>query len=97
MKKILAIALLAVTLPALAHGPHGYWRHGGDSRWYWMAPIIVGGAVAYEVNRPPVYVQPAPPVIIQQTPAVVQGQNCSPWTQVQNPDGTLTTTRTCTQ
>jgi hypothetical protein len=95
MKKILAILLLTVSLPTFAHGPHGYYRHGGDNRWFWMAPVIAGGVIAYEVSRPPVYVQSAPPVVIQQTPAVVQGQNCSPWTQIQNPDGTITTTRTC--
>ena len=94
MKKILVALLLVASSTAFAHGPHGHWRHGGDGRWFWVAPMVVGGVIAYEVSRPPVVVQP--PVIIQQ-PQVVQGQNCSPWTQVQNPDGTVTSTRTCTQ
>ena len=58
------------------------------------------GNIGYEIARPPVYTQPPvvvqqPPVIVQQSPVVVQGQNCSPWTQIQNPDGSVTTTRTC--
>lgn len=77
---------------------HGYWRHGGGNNWGWVAPAVIGGAIVYGATRPPVYVQPAPPVVIQQQPpVVVQGQTCSPWTQIQNPDGTITTTRTCTQ
>jgi len=45
-----------------------------------------------------VYVQ-QPVIIQQQQPVVVQPQNqsCSPWTETQNPDGTITRTRTCTQ
>jgi hypothetical protein len=93
MYKILVAFILALTAStAFAHGPHGYWRHGGEGRWYWMAPIIVGGAVAYEVSRPPVVVQQ--PVIVQQN-QVITDTNCSPWTQIQNPDGTITSTRTC--
>jgi hypothetical protein len=87
---VLAVALLASTA-AFAHGPHGYWRHGGDGRWFWLAPVVVSGAVAYEVSRPPVVQQP---VIIQQN-QVINDSNCSPWTQIQNPDGTVTSTRTC--
>lgn len=101
MKKIaLALALFA-SVPAMAHGPHhGYWRHGGGG-WNWVAPAIVGGVIGYEIARPPVVVQQ--PVIVQPQPVpvpqpyIVQGQNCSPWTQIQNPDGTITSTRTCTQ
>ena len=78
---------------------HGYWRpHPNGGGWGWVAPAVVGGVIVYEATRPPVYVQPAPPVIVQQqAPVVVQGQNCSPWTQIQNPDGSITMTRTCTQ
>ena len=64
----------------------------------WMVPTIVGGAIVYEVARQqPVYVQQ--PVIVQQQPVVVESQNqsCSPWTETQNPDGTVTRTRTCTK
>ena len=92
MKKILFFILLGLSAQTYAHGPHGYWRHGGDNRWFWVAPAIIGGIVTYEVTRPPqtvVIQQPAP------QPQVVQGQNCSPWTQIQNPDGSITTTRTC--
>ena len=106
MKKLLLPILLTAGIGSCSvahaqHGPHGYWRpHNGG--WGWVAPVVVGGVIGYELARPPVYTQPPvvvqqPPVIIQQNPVVVQGQNCSPWTQIRNPDGTITTTRTCTQ
>ena len=102
MKKIIATLALALSVPAFAHGPHGYYggyhHHRGWGWGGWVAPVIVGGVVGYELARPPVYVQPTQPVVIQQNPPVIiQGTNCSPWTQVQNPDGSITTTRTCTQ
>jgi hypothetical protein len=37
-----------------------------------------------------------PQVVIQQQP-VIQSQNCTPWTETQHPDGTITRTRTCQQ
>lgn len=93
MRKNLLVLLLSLSaVSAFAH-QHGYWRHGGvDRGWGWVAPAVVGGVIVYEATRPPVYVQP--PVVVQQYP-VIQGQNCSPWTQIQNPDGSITTTRTC--
>lgn len=98
MKKLLTILLLTASATAMAHGPHGYghWRHHHSNNWNWVVPAVVGGVVVYEMTRPPVVVQPTPPVVVQQ-PVVIQGQNCGPWTQVQNPDGSITTTRTCTQ
>lgn len=89
MKRLLlALALFASTT---AFAQHGHWaRHG--SGWGWMAPAVVGGVIGYEIARPPVVVQQ--PVIIQQN-QVITDTNCSPWTQIHNPDGTITTTRTC--
>jgi hypothetical protein len=101
MKKLfITLALACATLPALAqhHGHgfhhHGYWRPHNNG-WAWVAPTIIGGVIGYEIsrNQPPVVVQQ--PVIVQQP--MVQSQNCSPWTEVQNPDGTITRTRTCSQ
>jgi hypothetical protein len=109
MKKIvILLSLMVLSSPVLAqyHGHHhyGYWRHaGGPSPWVWVAPTIVGGVIGYEIarNQPPVVVQQ--PVIVQQTPvppATVyygQTQTCTVWTEVQQPDGTITRTRTCSQ
>jgi len=98
MKKILALLLVTASFGAAAqYHHHGHWERGGGG-WNWVAPVIVGGVIGYEIAqpRPPVVVTQQPPVIIQQ-PQVVQTQNCSPWTQIQNPDGTVTVTRTCTQ
>jgi hypothetical protein len=101
MKKLLAITLLTISSASFA-GPyhhHGHWRHGGGNSWFWVAPTVIGGVIGYEIarNQTPVVVQ-QPPVVIQNPPVVVQqNQNCSPWTEIQNLDGTITRTRTCTQ
>lgn len=105
MKKLLAgLLLISATLPALAqhrhhghHGHHGHWQHRGHSGWHWAVPAIIGGAVIYSTTRPsPIIVQQ--PVIVQEPPLqILQGQNCSPWTETQNSDGTITRTRTCVQ
>jgi len=107
MKKIFVSMLLAgVMMPAFAqhhqhqhghgHG-HGYWHHRGHgSGWNWVVPAVIGGAVVYGVTRPdPVIVQQ--PVIVQPPVQVIQRQNCSPWTETENSDGTITRTRTCAQ
>mgnify|MGYP000116761851 CR=1 FL=1 len=101
MKKILiSLALLMVTVPAMAqhwrhghHGHHGHARHYGHGGWNWMVPAIIGGAVVYSTTRP------AETVIVQQQPTVIQpqNQNCSPWTETQHADGSITRTRTCAQ
>ena len=87
MKKLLAILLLTASVSAMAqHGygfrPHGYYGGG----WGWVAPTVIGGVVGYEIARS------QQPVIIQQPQ-----QLCSPWTETQQPDGTITRTRTCSQ
>jgi len=100
MKKVL-FALLLVSGSAFAqhndyyrHEHHGYWQRDVDLGWMWVAPTIIGGVIGYEIarNQPPVIVQ-QPPVIVQNPPPKV----CSPWTEVQNSDGTITRTRTCNQ
>jgi len=106
MKRVLAVAVLTLaTLPAMAqwhHGHHGG-HHGGyrggyyGGGWGWAVPAIIGGAVVYGATRPdPVIVQ-QPSVVVQQQPVVVQNQNCTPWTETQHPDGSITRTRTCAQ
>lgn len=92
MKRIiLAIAVLTSTAAMAQYGHgHGHWERRG-SGWGWVAPVIIGGVIGYEIARPA-----APVVVTQQPPVIVQQQeNCSPWTQISNPDGTITTTRTC--
>ena len=108
MKKLLVVATLTLaSIPALAqHYNHGYrpphhHHHYRGPNW---GPVIGGailGAVVYDIYNRPVVVQ-QPPVVVQQPPIVVQQypqpmQNCSPWTETQNPDGTITRTRTCNQ
>jgi len=93
MQRFFLFLLLTFSSATWAHGHyhhHGHWQRQNNS-WGWVAPVIIGGAIGYELARP------VPPVIVTQQPPVLiqQQQNCSPWTQIQNPDGTVTTTRTC--
>lgn len=93
-KFLIAILLAASATAATAHGPHGYWRPYPSGGWGWVAPAVIGGVIVYEATRPPVVIQQQQPVIVQQN-KVFNDSNCSPWTQIQNPDGSITTTRTC--
>ena len=102
MKKLIVLLLMTLSAAAMAHGHRGhhggYWARGHGGGWQWMVPTIIGGAIVYEVARQqPIYVQQ--PVIVQQQPVVGEqlNQSCSPWTETQNPDGTVTRTRTCTK
>jgi hypothetical protein len=99
MKKILALLLFTLSATAMAqHGGHGFrhghWNRGHGGNWIWMVPAAIGGAIVYEAARqqPPIIIQQQQPVVV--TP---NAQNCSPWTEVQNPDGSITRTRTCIQ
>ena len=98
MKKIILVVLMTITTAAFAQHGHfnrhyhgGHWQRGYSGNWVWMVPAIIGGAIVYEVSRQ----QPPQTVIIQQQSTV--DTNCSPWTETQNPDGTITRTRTCTK
>ena len=91
MKKLIALSLLALAVSAQAQQHH---HHRGGN---WVAPVIVGGVIGYALTRnynEPVYNYgyiPPPPVVVQQ-PA---RSACTPWTETQHADGTITRTRTC--
>jgi hypothetical protein len=97
MKKILFVGLMVASVSTFAQA-RGHWEYRGGG-WGWVAPAVVGGVIGYELARPPVVAQPVivgQPVIVQQPQVVtVPAQQCSPWTQIQNPDGSITSTRTC--
>jgi len=99
MKKVLLLlSLLAVTGSAMAQHYHGHgFRHHGHYRGpgvgWWVAPVVVG-AIGYELGRQQVIVQQ--PIVVQNPPPTI-GQVCTPWTETQNSDGTITRTRTCNQ
>jgi hypothetical protein len=105
MKKVLlAMSLVLLTGSASAQhfGHHGHYGHGGyrGGGWGW-GPVLGGalaGAVIYDIYNRPVVVQQPPVVVQQQQPVMVQqNQNCTPWTETQHTDGTITRTRTCSQ
>ena len=91
MKKLIALSLLTLAVSAQAqHYGHG---HRGN----WIAPMIIGGVVGYAVTRN--YYEPVynygyvpPPAVVVQPPARAV---CTPWTETQHADGTITRTRTC--
>jgi hypothetical protein len=102
MKKLfIALALACATLPVLAqHHGHGFRHHRPHHGYHsggWIAPLVIGGVVTYALTRPDPVVIQQPPVIIQPNPTVIQNPNCTPWTETQSSDGTITRTRTCTQ
>ena len=111
MKKLLVLMLLTLSASAMAqhhshgfrhghgfgHG-HGHWARGHSSAWNWAVPAAVGGLIIYEATRQPIVVQPNPVIIQQQSLPLPQANpTCTPWTEVQSSDGTITRTRTCTQ
>lgn len=101
MKKILiTLVLAAATIPAFAQHWHNGYRHHGHPVYYgggnWVAPLIIGGVVgAVIANRP----TQAETVVVQQQPVIVQQQqeHCTPWKEIQTPDGRTYRERTCTQ
>lgn len=75
------------------YGPHhGYYR--GPNIGWWVAPVVVG-AIGYELGRQQTVIVQQPQVVVQNPPIQIQGQTCTPWTETQHPDGTITRTRTC--
>jgi len=104
MKKLLALLLITVSMSAMAqHGLRYHHHHGYYSgpNYNWVAPTIIGGVIGYEIarNQQPVIVQQQPVIVQQPQPTIYYGQtqNCTVWTEVQQPDGTITRTRTCSQ
>jgi len=104
MRKLIAVLLLTLSVGAMAqhHGHRGGFNHhpGYGYGWGWSVPVVVGGAIiGYElarVNQPTVVVQ-QPPNIIYSSPVYGQNQTCTPWTETQHLDGSITRTRTCSQ
>jgi len=91
MKKLFTFIFISLfSTGVLAHGHYGGYYHPNRG-WGW-APFVggmVAGAVVYDIYNRPIYVQ-QPPVVVQQPV-----QNCGPWVETQQPDGTITRTRTC--
>jgi hypothetical protein len=110
-RAIIILALLASGAanadPFFHH--HGYYGRGPvivQSNNDWVGPALVTGVIGYALGRNSV---PQQPVIVQQVPQTYSGpvpypsqypvyverQYCGPWTEIQNPDGTVTRSRAC--
>lgn len=86
MKHLIAALLIVISSVAIAQhrNPYGYatgtypqrhyyhhhHHHHRDHDLRWIAPAIIGGAVAYAITRPPVVVQQ--PAVVMQSPVVMQ-------------------------
>ena len=70
MKKLLAIALVLLSISACAQHRH---HQGYYSSWGWVGPTVIGGVIGYEIakNQQPIVVQQVPPSVIVNTYEVV--------------------------
>ena len=74
MKKLIVIAMVALSTSVYADPYRGHYEHGGGG---WVAPLIIGGALGYMISRPqpavqpPVVITPAPAPIIMQGPVPI--------------------------
>jgi hypothetical protein len=91
MKKVLlALSLFAVVGTANAQWHHhGYYGYRGPCYGCgnWVAPMILGGVIGYEINRAnqtPVIVQ-QPPVIVQSQPVIQQPPVGYHWEEMIDP------------
>ena len=91
MKKILFLIMFLST-SAFAHGQFNYYNHHFHGRDQWVGPLIVGGVIGYTISKQQHTQVYNPPLT---TIPRVQTQTCTPWFETQNPDGTITRTRTC--
>lgn len=101
MKKLLISLVLLMAIPAFAqHWRHGHHGHRGHPVYYghggWVAPLIIGGVVGAAIANRPAQAQPDT-IIVQQQPVYVPQESCTPWKEVQTPDGRIYRERTCTQ
>jgi len=109
---LLLLTLSASAAMAQHHGHRYHGHHGHHSRghisggWGWTVPAAIGGLIVYQAIKPQPIIVQQPSVVYQQAPVVIQqpsdnivlqNPTCTPWTEVQSSDGTITRTRTCTQ
>ena len=95
MKKFLFFIVASLfSITASAQYMHWHSRHGHYySHDRWVAPLIIGGVIGYELNR-----SRTNTVIVQQPTVIVEQQmECTPWKEIQQLDGTITRERTCYQ
>lgn len=110
-KILTALLFVATATPTLAHhggahhghhvrpGHHNHHfqhhRHHHYRHHNWVAPLIIGGVATYALTRPDPVIIRDQPVIIEQPVDVIPGTNCSPWRELQQPDGSVVRERTC--
>ena len=70
MKKfILGLSLTLLTGTVFAQWHHGHHHgHYRGNNWGWVAPVIIGGVIGYELAQPR-------PVVVQQPPVIINDPN----------------------
>ena len=91
---ITAVALVALSVPAMAqhyHGPHGvpFVRTGS-----WVGPALIGGVIGYAIAQPRV-VYAQPPVVYAPPPVVVQQQQWCETRIITDQNGVQRTAQVC--
>jgi hypothetical protein len=71
MRKFILSSALILTLVGSASA-EAHWRGGYGYRGGWVAPVIIGGVIGYELAQPRYYAPP--PVVYTAPPSVVYVQ-----------------------
>jgi hypothetical protein len=91
MKKVILATILGLSLVGTASAQHrGYYPHGGYYRGGcygcgWVAPVLIGGVIGYELSRQAPVVVQQQPVIIEQQPVLQQPPVGYHWQEMIDP------------
>ena len=80
MKKIIinTVVWTIVTMSIMfAVSAEAHWRGGYGYRGGWVAPLVIGGVIGYELSQPRYYAPP-PPSVVYATPQPVYVQPVAP-------------------
>jgi hypothetical protein len=75
MKKLIinAVVWTIVTMSIMfAVSAEAHWRGGYGYRGGWVAPLVIGGVIGYELSQPRYYVPPPQPVYVKPPVAYTQ-------------------------
>ena len=84
MKKLIPLLLITLSASVMAqHHHHGnYSRNWQSNPNWWIAPVVIGGVIGYELNRQQQVIIQQPPIVVQQPPIIYTPQ---PQPMIQQP------------